>query len=290
MAKVVQGNGILFKEDIKIIDEELVKPLVLPQFNALYEDKPLILYKGHAFSISNLSLNSNSGSCSNNESYIKIYTTSQELQEIDSVKKQEQKYLSDNSAEFEKVKKEFIERAVEGISVDNPTYNQQISAEVLDKISKGYDFKKLALEKISKGSLDDLTEESVLGFVLGESRLMINDKKVYNLMTIPEYIAPFEKSMEKEFYQKLQNFCEKEDPEKIFEMITSNLTKMDQKAMPIFRNPIWHSPRSFKLYLDKNYWIPYYREKFETFAEKYQKAFELAIKTYSVEKYLGGKK
>ena len=267
MAKVVRGD-MFFEDDIKIIDAELDATLNLPTLPILSRDELQVLYNGRIFIASDNP---------SDEKYIKVYTEKFGLQEIDTSRVQEDKYFSDNAERFRKMKESFIEKVVNGISANSKI--PQLSAELVDRIRKKYVITNLPEQtKAGKRIIVPITDGSIFSQISGYERVLMLDKKIYDLKTIPEYISIFEESFDKKFYKEAMLIAGEKTPEEISKSLIENKDKIHRKVLSKVRNKIWHSERSFKLYLDGTYWIPDYRENAQKLNTLYYKLLERDIK------------
>ncbi|VVB78016.1 Uncharacterised protein [uncultured archaeon] len=277
MAKVIRGGNMFFEDDIKIIDAEIDSSLNIPEPPVFSRDCLQIIYNGHIFVASKNPVQ---------DKRIKVYTRVFGLDEIESPKIQEDRYFSENLDKITKVKQDFIERVVNGITDLGSTgakvrASNQLGQELIERINKVYEkmIKPNAQSIVGKGLVTKLDDGSIFNSEMqGSERILVLDKKVYDLLTIPEYISIFEGSFDPDFYKKIQKLSGNASPKDISDMITANKDKVHRKALPMVRNKIYHSERSAELFLDDLYWIPRYRETTNTLEKTYQKLIEKNIK------------
>jgi hypothetical protein len=115
--------------------------------------------------------------------------------------------------------------------------------------------------------------------------VLLLDGKVYRLLTIPDYISKFQGSFEPKFYKDVQCKSGSATPEETAQLLTNNSDKIHRKALPLVRNKIWHSDKSFKLQVDGTYLIPEFEGKLSNLAAMYQKWLELKIKIDAAKEY-----
>jgi hypothetical protein len=277
MVKVIRGGNMFFEDDIKIIDSELDTSLNLPAPPIFSKDELQILYNGHVYV---------STKNSSDAGRIKVYTAVLGLKETDSPKIQEDQYFSDNSILINKQKQDFIERVVNGIfdlssDLAKTRAGSQLSQELEERITKVYANIILPNKQdvSGKGLVTKLEDGSVFNSEMqGCERVLVLDKKIYDLFTIPEYISIFKNSFETNFYKKLKEECQTLPPQEISEMILKNKDKVHRKVLPKVRNKIWHSDKSSELYLDETYWIPQFRSSYDDLVQEYQKLLEKKLK------------
>jgi len=286
MAKVVRPGTMFFEDDIKIIDAELDSPLSLSGPMPIFSrDEVQLLYKGHIFVATGEALDNNGGT-KLPEDYLKSYTLVFGVREIENPKVQEDAYFLKYHDQIEKVKEGFIERVVNGLSEldasgSSRTKSSQIGQELADRIIQRYATlpKQPQQPLVDSGLIGKLDDGSVFNSeVTGCERVLLLDRKVYELFTMQEYVAIFENSFDATFYQVLLNKCKTATPEEISQILTENRKKVHRKVFPRVRNKIWHSERSGKLYLDGTFWLPVYRGKVEDVDGYYKKMLERKIK------------
>lgn len=281
MSKVISAGNMFFEDDIKIIDAELDSSLVLPGKLPIFSrDELQVFYNGHIF------VASKDPKVDLKDKHVKFYTMIFGLEEIDSPKSQEDKYFADNASAIDKLKQDFIERVVNGLSVYDTSSTArakipQLGQELAERIAKKYALipKPLKQEPAGKGLVGKLEDGSVFNKeVTGYERVINLDGKIYDLFTISEYISKFEKNFDPVFYKKLQEKSKSESPEEISKYIGDNKDKVHRKVLSSVRNKIWYSDRSGRLYLDETYWIPVFRSSANDSVSLYQKYLEEKIK------------
>jgi hypothetical protein len=277
MAKVIRPGKMFFEDDVKIVDSEIDCGMKLPAVPVFSREEMQIIYNGHVFLLSRDK--SDAGS-------MRVYTVDFGLTEGETPKAQEDKYFSDNAALFDKLKLDFLERAVNGVSIplDGTATTRmlsQVGKELADRVAKAYEgvVKSAKQTPAGKGLISKLNDGSVFNSEMqGCERVLLLDGRAYDLMTIAEYVETFRKSIEPGFYKDLQEACKDKSPEEVSKLLTDNKAKVHRKALNLVRNKIWHSDRSSKLFLDGGYWIPRYRDKAEGLAMAYQKLLEKKLK------------
>ncbi|MBM3199857.1 hypothetical protein FJZ53_02880 [Candidatus Woesearchaeota archaeon] len=281
--KVVQGGELLFKEDI-IIDEEAVRmQLTIPSRIPIFSiDEMQVFYNSHVFTLTKNS---------SKDAMIKVYTTEYGLNEEKSPKLQEDEYFKANTAEVNKLKEEFIKKAVIGMP-DNcydKSLEKQACLTLVEKINHAYDIAEHSYKAPpSKGLVPKLSDDSIFNTYIGDfERAMLLDGKVYRLETIQEYLSMFQKAIEPKFYKELEKKSVLMTPEEAFKELTDNRHKIHPWGFPFIRNKIWYNEKSFKIFLDGIYWIPKFASTSKNAEEKYRNAIERKIKTDAAEEGFG---
>ena len=285
--KVVQGDNMFFKDDVQIIDSEIATPLNMPPNIPIFSrDELQIFYNGHIFVATKETTK---------DALIKVYTLTYGLKEIESPKEQEDKYFSDNSALTDKLKADFIERSVNGICLQNNEHlrgnlGTQISAELIERVTQEYSSltNPITSAPLSvKGLIAKLNDGSLFNsYMKNFERALLLEKKLYSLATIPEYISKFQQSFNSDHYDNILNKCSSATPEEVYKILTDNSDKIHSKVLSLVRNKIWHSDRSFKLFLDGIYWIPEFKDKVDNSVSNYQRLLERKIKIDAAKKYI----
>jgi len=284
--KVVQIEDMFFKDDIKIIDAELSAALDLPKpYPILSMDELQIFYKGHIY----LASEDKSGS-----DVFKVYTLPFGLREIDAPKKQEEDYFAANKAKLDDIKRDFVERSVNGIPILNGSssfgiLSKQVISELVERIKKEYESISEKRPASPAGTTKRPSDGSVFAEMSCSERSLVLDDKVYSLSTIPEYLNIFKDSFEPKYFHELEKLAATLTPEEIYNKITDNAGLVHRKALPLARNKIWHSDRSGMLFLDGIYWIPQFAGKLDDITQKYQKFLEKRVKIEAAEQYGGVK-
>lgn len=278
MVKVIQPTGgAVFEDDIKIIDAELALPLNIPAPPIFSRDEAQVLYGGHVFLLSPKV----------GDNYIKVYTETFGLEETDCPKMQEDSYFAGNKAAFDKLKQDFAERVLNGVSyfggkfVSSGRLSPLLSSELIKRIEEGYSkLTKPAKQPDSgNGLIAKLNDGSVFcSEMIGCERVLVMDNKIYDLLSLQEYIKIFETAIDSKYYKELNEFAISATPEEIAKNITEHKDKIHRKVVPKVRNNIWHSNRSAKLFLDGAYWIPQFRADYSGSAALYKSLLEKKLK------------
>jgi len=318
--KIIEGEDLFFKDDVQIVASELEKTLNLPAPPLFQRDELQIIYKGHVYVISRDKKNSLP------DTMIKIYTQLYGLEEakaadssVETIKSQEDKYFNDNADYLSKAQSEMISKSVVGLVCQDKAskpgtgdkkkisiyaddsageseaddtrclLTTQIGSQLVEKIEKLYSVVKNDLPKNTGGNgsipvLNDGSEYNTL--FNGSTGLLIVDRKMYYLETIMDYIKKFETSFEPTFFKNLCKMSQSSTPEQVSDYITKNTDKVNKKAFQLVRNKIWHSHRSFKLYLDGAYFVPDFKGTVDSLEKIYTLLLEKKIKIEGVKKYL----
>ncbi|MBI5149051.1 hypothetical protein HZA33_05205 [Candidatus Pacearchaeota archaeon] len=288
--RVVKGNDLFFKDDIKIVEDEITLAMALPQL-PVFRDDLQIFYKGHIFVPSRNPA----------KDYIKVYTETYGLEEIATPMQQEEAYFTKYKDDFKKLKSDFIKRVLTGFSdlEDNHPLKGRLSSGVISELESTI-AKKYAEEiteqkelEIEDSGLIKKLQDSVFGSITGYERVLILDNKVYNLITFPEFIAHFKPSFrpsiepsEKSVYEKVMKAAKSATPEELSSLLDKHEGDIDKRTLSSMKGKIWSGDRSFKLYLGGVYWIPEHQGSIENLQQTYQKMLEMKIKIDAVKEFL----
>ena len=272
MRKVVVGDELFFKDDLKINEHEVAAPLNVPTpLPIISLDELVILYNGQV-------LVPRAGGTLGE---IKIYTEKFGLEAYETPKQHEDAYLLSNEEQVSEEKAKFLKRAIgrtSGSGCDTSLLGEAINSLLKEMLDKSYPVPTTRAPVPGKGLIPRLDDNSVLNTLEGVERLLVLDSKVYDLKTMPEFISKFERSFEPAFYKKAMDAGITSTPEQIYTLFTANEKKVVKEVLPMVRNKIWHSNRSFKLFMDGVYWVPEYKCQLEELSVSYQKAMERRLK------------
>lgn len=274
-----------FLDDIKIIDTEVSAGLSLPTPQPIFsKDELMVFYKGHIFVPSK---EQDPGAM------IKIYTMEFGLAERDLPKKQEEEYFANHSKRIETLKENFLERAVNGLSVPEEgeamgVLGPQIGNDLTEKITQEYSqyTQKAAHDSAGGGLITKADDGSVFGKYMHEcKRALALEGRLYQLATIPEYISLFQSSFQPAFFSDAMDMAKTATPKVVSEYLSANSDKVNRKALPLVRNKIWYSERSFEIRLDGRYWVPQMLTSMDSIIDKYGKLLERRLKLDASKEY-----
>ena len=305
--KIIEGEGLFFKDDVQIVMSELEKSLSLPAPPLFRRDELQVIYNGHVF------VATKDKKDRLPDALIKIYTQTYGLTEakaadgsVEAIKSQEDKYFSDNMDHIRKAQSGMVKKSVTGLALNDKSEKEgsgsiddvfeskcllttQIGSQLIEKIEAGYSKVKNDLPKntAGAGSIARAKDDSEYNnFFNGSIGLLVFDRKLYYLETIPDYIKKFEKSFEPTFFKNLYDMSKTATPEDVADYITKNAEKVNKKALQLVRNKIWHSRRSSKLYIGGTYFIPDFKGSVDELEKTYTLLLEKKVKVEGVKKYL----
>ncbi|MBN2051878.1 hypothetical protein JW756_00060 [Candidatus Woesearchaeota archaeon] len=134
-------------------------------------------------------------------------------------------------------------------------------------------------------SFEKLDDNSILNNSLLSENIMLIGEKVYDIISVHEFISYFREYMSPELYNNLQRFRPDTPPDQINRYIRENILQIEKKCRSRIRNKL----REAKLMINGSYYLPYYRRDSPEFREeivsKYKKLIEKKIKSDAVEHY-----
>ena len=274
--KVVEGFNIFFKDDFSIIDSEVSSRMTLPIPYLVDPDQLLIISDGKVFRLDY------DGPSSAEEDYIKVYTELYRLVELGSVRELEQRYFENFDSQFHDLKKEFIDNCID-VPVDMRTYvpdlNKQIGKDLVKRVEEAHPKR----PKKSKEAGKSLFSE------LGHEKLLILDKKMYELATIPQFLERFDRNafdpQEPEFFEALIEMSRKTTPKLVSEYLEKNKPKIHKNAFYIIRDKIWCNEKSGELFLGGTYFIPEYVGHTDGMIDNYLRLIEREVKLDAAKRY-----
>lgn len=270
--KVVNNGEMVFWDDIIIIEEELSKPLRLSgEIPIFSRDQLQIFYNGKIYVPKK-----SDDVPSDGKDIIKIYATTYLLKKIESPKKQEDAWVKKHAGLFDIIKKEFIERSVDGISIsvgDKSVLGHQISAELIEKLNQDF------ADGVSAGSKTPIAEDgSCFNTLEISQKSLVLDKKLYGLITPLEYFSRFETDFLSEFYAELQDVAGTKKPEELAKILEDNKESMNPKAFDFIKDKLWNGKRSFEIRINGQYLIPNYQSRTYDVIRDYTCRLEQKIK------------
>jgi len=266
--KVVEGFDIFFKDDFSIVKSEIARRMELPTPYILDADELLIVYEDFLFVLSEEQCD---------ENYMKIYTEIYGIERKGSLNELEEEYFEVNSSKIESLKRKFIENCI-----DVPPYLQKSIPEVRGKIADDI------AEEINKTYHEPQGKKSSIFSCLGYDPILIVDEKIYDLVTIPEFLQKFKRSFEPKFFKRLEEMSKNAKPEEVSRFLMRNKDKVHKDVLPVVRDKIWCNERSGEIFLNGKYFIPEYRERIGKLADAYMRMLERKVKLDAVAQFKEG--
>jgi hypothetical protein len=292
----IGGSGVLGR--ISVSNDEILTPINLPEPFILDKESFIILYKGHVFNLSRRSSHIN---------YAKICTATYGLEETKTMKELEDIYFQENQAFFDRSKKEFLEKVINSVrlpqGIDSPKdiFGKQIANEIRVKIDAVYlstDSSRSGESQTSRtrrsdgyeiGHLNTLRDGSILNTQIdGFDRILKIESKLYDLLTIPEYLAKFQEynKFDPSFYRSLRSMSETATPEEVSRYLKQNKDMIsDSKTLQVIKDKIWSGVKTCKIRLDGTYFIPEYRGSSQELINPYRSLIEKRIKIDAARAY-----
>lgn len=277
--KIVNDGEMVFLDDIVIFEEEILKPFNLPRVPIFSNDELTIFYGGQIYLAQELTATEGDR--------IKIYTQRYKLEKIASPQDQESAWFAEHATTISQLQKEFIARCVDGIDLGSSSslggvLGHQISAELVERIEQTYVSTDKDRTKIVQAIHGDSTMFNTLP---ANEHSLILDGKIYNLITIGEYVSGFEKAFEPDFFQTLMKFSKTKGPEEIARELNANTNKISSRAIFFIRDKIWNGEGSFEINIGGNYLVPQYVGEVQPVIDEYSSRLREKIKHDAVKIY-----
>jgi len=140
-------------------------------------------------------------------------------------------------------------------------------------------------QDIPQRSFSRLDDDSILNNSLVKENLMFIGEKVYDIVSVQEFISYFKEHMSPQLYQNLQRFSPDTHPDQVNRYIRENILNIEKKCRSRIRNKL----REAKLRINSSYYLPFFREDSSSFRNdlvtKYKKLIEKKIKADAIEHY-----
>ena len=275
--KIVNDGEMVFLDDIVIFEDEISKPINIPDVPIFSIDELMIFYKGQIFVAQNGDEKSGDR--------IKVYTQTYKLGNIASPKKQESDWFKQHDALVAQIQKDFITRCVDGITLGSDVggvLGNQISAELLERIKNTYagnDKDKSKVFKAIKKNTD------VFNTLPASKQSLVLDGKLYDLITVGEYLSGFKKAMEPEFFKTMFAYCQTHNPEEIAHELEANQDKMSPRAIFFIRDKIWNGDGSFEINIGGSYFVPQHVGEVQPVIDEYESRLIEKIKQDAAKAY-----
>jgi hypothetical protein len=267
------------KIEFPIPEIRFYKRLSIPNPKIFEMDVPLLFYHGRIFQLTENQTD---------ENYMKVFDSMLGFQEIGLHSTYEKEYFEDYARILDEVKKNFVKSLLAGTTKEERKSFHSVGTCALKKIEEYYltlITKDRRMPYVGKGRITELCD-SLFSRLNGYERILMLDEKLYDLLTIPEFLKKFKNVFEPKFFIELQKMAANSDPEEVSKYITNNVDRMNEKALPLVRNKIWHSRRSCKLFFDGVYFIPEFRGSSMVLLDRYKGLFESKIKSEAISEYL----
>jgi hypothetical protein len=266
--KVVEGFDILFKDDFSIVDSEISKRIALPKPCISDLSELLIVHNDSFFTLSDKS---------SSKDYMTFYKMTYGITRLGLIQDFETKYFTDNIVKISDLKKEFIMNSVSippNLKNKVPDLGEQVGKEIVKKIEKAY-----PKPNSKSGSIFSQ---------LGYNSILLLDKKLYQLITIPDLFDKYKKSFEPNFFKDLIKSSGSSTPEEISDFISKNRGNIHPIAFPVIRDKIWCNDKSSKIFFNGRYLIPDYNGHTDNLEDTYTLMLERKVKLDAAQDFQRG--
>jgi hypothetical protein len=265
------------KLELPIPETRLYRRLNISNPKIFEMDFPLFLYNGRIFKLAETPID---------ENYIKIVDCFRGFEEIGSHKKYEEEYFRDESVikALNESKKDFVRSLMIGVTKEEERIIFSMKNQILKKIDEYYSTlstKKKAMPYVGKGLISS-RHDSLFSRMNGYERSLMLDEKLYDLLTMQEYLEKFRDIFEPLFFVELREKAGVSSPEELSKYLTNNVNRMNEEALPLVRNKIWHSKKSCKISFDGVYFVEEFRGSAISMLDIYKGLIERKVKTEAI--------
>jgi len=138
---------------------------------------------------------------------------------------------------------------------------------------------------ISDERYELLQDNSILNNNVLFSNIMTIGERMYDLVSLPEFIGYFKDKMKPELYHKLERMSASVDPDELNHAVREGILDIDKKCRSRIRNKL----RESKVKINGEYYIPFYREDSPAFRNnlltRYNKLVEKKLKAEAFDRY-----
>jgi hypothetical protein len=236
--------------DGSFLDERLRLPAPLP-----YEDLPLVaLLHGRALEAQD------EDPAGPDSPRIHLSRQFHALRELDAPPEAERRWHERNRTALDAARKRFYDTVPASVLRDPALLDEAV------RLLDGLDSRARA-----SGGRD---AEGGLTLLLGDARLLRIHGKLYNLVTLRDYVRVFASAIEPSFLTRLTSFPETVTPEELLGAIEGSLDSIHAKA----RSPLRNKMSTCRIVLDGVTYLPIYREPAAGLFESYGRLLDARVK------------
>lgn len=269
--KVVQGGPVFFKDDLPMDSAAIAAPLALPPM-ALVEDRLTLHFKRRFFVLDRRPPANH---------FAKVWGQTYALVERGSPGATEAAYFRDHRAEIAATQREWLRAVLGGAEPASAraTFGPQIVDVLTERIDAAYARPAgVPAKEAGAGGVLPSAEPSLYAELEGLERVLFLDGKVYDLLTIPEYLSKFEQAIDPETFRELVAGSAGRTPAEVVRLLDERPEAMKRRTLGVLRGKIHFDDRTFELFLDGVYFIPEYRDKASVVFEKHRLLLERQVK------------
>jgi hypothetical protein len=272
--RVVAGGPIQFRDDLPIVEAAIAEPLGLRAAGAAIDELlPQVFsvwFKRRYFELA-------SSGAASASARARIWDREYALVERPSALAREQAFLRAHAAAIAGAQRAWLGRVLGG--ADPAALGAQAAALIAEKIAALCQLRTRPPQlEVGKGELLRAQEESALAALQGHERLLLVDGKVYELLSLAEYLRRFERAFDAGLLRELEQACETATPAEICRRMGASLDRLDKRTYGVIRGKVHFDRRTFELELDGVYFIPEYLARRGELLSWYEAAIERALK------------
>ncbi len=111
------------------------------------------------------------------------------------------------------------------------------------------------------------------------------DNKIYDLITVKDFVSKFKDYFNKNFYEKLEDKLSLSKPRIVSKYLRENEEEYYGKDLNKVCDKVWTNERTVQIFLNNEYMVHLFKEDAESFINNYKKWIELKTKMRGVKKY-----
>lgn len=209
---------------------------------------------------------------------ILFYDRRHALRELDSPGDQEAAYLEQNKKMLKREQKRFYDAVPPGILGEPQLVRETeelIRAEAAFSDDGDLPQRGKAVASTARGHLDPVVQQALLcRHLLGHARMLRIHHKLFDLLTLREYLSIFKKAVDPPCYQRLQRVPDTATPEEMLQLIEESLDAIHAKA----RSPMRNKLASCRVVFNGVTLLPIYQEDAEGLFASYAALLERQVK------------
>jgi hypothetical protein len=209
-----------------------------------------------------------------------LYDREHALVEADSPGKQEAAWLEGNATDLKRQRKRFFNAVPPAILNDPLLVKQAIDILEASTPTVAHPDEAKAVASNGPSELAPLPDNSLIASRLtGWSRLLRIHQKLYDLVTLKEYMTIFEKAVEPAAFRNLQSVPDRASPDEVLAKIEASLEAIHAKA----RSPMRNKMKSSRVVFNGVTLLPMYREPAQSLFEAISKLLERTLQVEALQ-------
>ncbi len=266
---------MLFRDDLPIDRDEVGSPLGLPAldlaaepFTVLYQHRLLLLRRAGA------------------DHRAWIWGHEYGLLEEGTAGQAEAAYRARHAAEIAAATAAWLGRVLPGVepTAALQTWGEALVETLRQAIAAAYpDQSRPPRPTVGQGTVLPRADGALLEQLQGFERVLLLDGKLYDLLTVPEYLARFERDVDPGLFTRLVEKAGQATPQEVAALMTSCRDLIRPAAFHALKGKLHHDRRTFALCLDGAYLVPEHAGAASQLLGAHNRLLERSLKTEAVE-------